>query len=119
MERDPPEPTKPSLTQPSIKRHIYLYAADNGLQIHKKNDADKVSAKQSLDYSNRVRQEVANLPSPDCGKTLKPRSESRSIAGKGIILRGLTKYHSRESGNKGCNVPLRGGITRVNKKVAS
>jgi len=29
-----------------------------------------MSAKQSLDYSNWVRQEVAGLPSPNRGKTL-------------------------------------------------
>ena len=34
-----------------------------------------MSAKQSLDYSNWVRWEHASLPSPNRGKTLKPRSE--------------------------------------------
>jgi hypothetical protein len=34
-----------------------------------------MSAKQSLDYSNWVRQEIANQSSPNRGKTLQPYCE--------------------------------------------
>ena len=50
-----------------------------------------MSAKQSLDYSNRVRQEVANLPSPDRGKTLKPRSEKPEYSWKRLYSKRLDK----------------------------
>jgi hypothetical protein len=50
-----------------------------------------VSAKQSLDYSNWVRQEVANLASPNGGKTLKPRSEKPDSIWKRILSMRLDK----------------------------
>ena len=50
-----------------------------------------MSAKQSLDYSNWVRQEVANLASPNRGKTLKPRSEKPDIIWKRILSMRLDK----------------------------
>lgn len=41
-----------------------------------------MSAKQSLDFSNWVKLENANQPSPNRGKTLKPRSEKPEYNGK-------------------------------------
>ncbi len=62
-----------------------------------------MSAKQSLNYSNQVRQEVvvrlrrvrrtlrANLSSPDRGKTLKPRSEKSEYSWKRLYSKRLDK----------------------------
>jgi len=50
-----------------------------------------MSAKLSLNYSNQVRQEVANLTSPDRGKTLKPRSEKPEYSWKRLYFKRLDK----------------------------
>ena len=55
-----------------------------------------MSAKQSLNYSNQVRQEVANLPSPDRGKTLKPRSEKPEYSWKRLYSKRLDKVITPE-----------------------
>jgi len=60
-----------------------------------------MSAKQSLDYSSWVRQGVANLPSPNRGKTLKPRSEKPDSIWKRILSKRLDKVITPEkSGRK-------------------
>ena len=50
-----------------------------------------MNAKQSLNYSNQVRQEVANLSSPDRGKILKPHSEKPEYNWKRIYSKRLDK----------------------------
>ncbi|OGU40145.1 MAG: hypothetical protein A2315_12790 [Ignavibacteria bacterium RIFOXYB2_FULL_35_12] len=50
-----------------------------------------MSAKRSLNYSHWVRQEVASLPSPNRGKTLKPRSEKPEYNWKRICFKRLDK----------------------------
>jgi hypothetical protein len=77
-----------------------------------------MSAKQSLNYSNQVRQEVASLPSPDHGKTLRPRSEKPEYSWKRLCSKRLDKVITPEIGKKGCNAKDR-VVTKVNIKVAS
>ena len=78
-----------------------------------------MSAKQSLDYSNWVRQENANQPSPNRGKTLKPRSEKPEYSWKRIYSKRLDKViNFPESREKGCDAKDR-VVTRVNTEVAS
>jgi hypothetical protein len=59
--------------------------------ICEKTNSNKMSAKQSLDYSNWVRQEIAKLLSPNRGKTLKPRSEKPNSIWKRILFMRLDK----------------------------
>ena len=82
-----------------------------------------MSAKQSLDYSNWVRQEVANLPSPNRGKTLKPRSKKPGSIWKRVLSKRLdkgTRHACRMFAERleGCDAKDR-VVTRLNTKVAS
>ena len=64
-----------------------------------------MSAKQSLDYSNWVRQGLASLPSPNHDKTLKPCSEKPDNNWKRILSKRLDKVSKRMRRKRlGCNV---------------
>ena len=84
-----------------------------------------MSAKQSLDYSNRVRQEVASLPSPGRGKTLRPRSEKPGNSWKRLCSKRLDKVitpdESREERMRrkrpGCNESEhKGSLVKINER---
>jgi hypothetical protein len=78
-----------------------------------------MSAKQSLDFSNWVRLEIASQPSLNRGKTLKPRSEKPEYSWKRLYSKRLDKViNFPESREKGCDAKDR-VVTRVNIKVAS
>jgi len=66
-----------------------------------------------------VRQEDANLPSLNRGKTLKPRSEKPDSVWKQILSMRLDKVIAPDKfGKKGCDAKDR-VVTKVNTKVAS
>lgn len=80
-----------------------------------------MSAKQSLDYSNWVRHGVANLLSPNRGKTLKPRSVKPDSTWKRVPSKRLDKVitpDKKKNGKKGCDAKDRVAM-KMNTKVAS
>ena len=83
-----------------------------------------MSAKRSLNYSHWVRQEVASLPSPNRGKTLKPRSEKPEYSWKRLYSKRLDKViKTRKAGKRmrrkrpGCNVnEHRGSLVKIENR---